>query len=159
MFNDGLSMQATSATEMPELNACRIAIIHTAEQLPFGPFSGGMPGHVSTPSESMLLQQVDGIWSVSEAIRRYALEYGQLRTNFFVHHPWTYLEEKTHALPMRRHNWDKKYIGMINPCKVKGVQILASLAESCPQHDFLVYKSWGFDDMIGAQLEQMQNIT
>jgi hypothetical protein len=159
MFNDGLSMQATSATEMPQLNARRIGIIHTAEQLPFGPFSGGMPGHVSTPRELQLLQQLDGIWSVSEAIRRYALEHGQLATNFFVHHPWTYLDERTHVLPVRQRNWDKTFIGMINPCKVKGVQILATLAESCPLHEFLVYKSWGFDDAIGAQLERMQNIT
>lgn len=159
MFNDGLSMQATSAREMPQLNARRIGIIHTAEQLPFGPFSGGMPGHVSTPSESKLLQQLDGIWSVSEAIQQYALEHGQLDTNFFVHHPWTYLDEKTHTIPTRQYNWDKKFIGMINPCKVKGVQILASLVESCPQHNFLVYKSWGFSDAVGAQLKEMQNIT
>lgn len=158
MFNDGLSMQATSATEMPQLNARRIGIVHTAEQLPFGPFSGGMPGHVSSPSELRLLQQLDGIWSVSEAIQRYALEHGELITSFFVHHPWTYLDEATHALPAHLHNWDKRFVGMINPCKVKGVQILASVAESCPQHDFLVYKSWGFDDRIGAQLDRIQNI-
>ena len=144
---------------MPGLTARRIGIIHTAEQLPFGPFSGGMPGHVSTPRELDLLQQLDGIWSVSSAIQRYALSHGGLETSCFVHHPWTYLDEKTHALPARQHNWDKKYIGMINPCKVKGVQILASLAEKCAQHDFLVYKSWGFDDAVGAQLEAMQNIT
>lgn len=152
-------MQTTSATEMPELNARRIGIIHTAEQLPFGPFSGGMPGHVSTPRELALLQQLDGIWSVSDAIRRYALEHGQLATNFFVHHPWTYLDEKAYALPTRQYNWDKKYICMINPCKVKGVQILASLAEACPQHEFLVYKSWGIDDATETQLERMENIT
>lgn len=152
-------MQATSANEMPGLKARRIAIVHTAEQLPFGPFSGGMPGHVSSPSEAKLLQQVDGIWSVSEGIRRYALEHGQLETNFFVHHPWTYLDEKTHAMPTRRNNWDKKFVGMINPCKVKGVQIFTSLAEMCPQHKFLVYKSWGFDEAIEHQLEQMQNVT
>lgn len=152
-------MQATSASEMPLLNARRVAIIHTAEQLPFGPFSGGMPGHVSTPSESKLLQQLDGVWSVSEAIRRYAFEHGLLDTSFFVHHPWTYLDETTRALPTRLHNWDKKYVGMINPCKVKGVQILASLAESCPQHQFLVYKSWGFDDAIDTLLQRLQNVT
>lgn len=152
-------MQATSALDMPNLNACRIAIIHTAEQLPFGPFSGGMPGHVSSPSEAKLLQKLDGIWSVSEAIRRYALKYGRLTTNFFEHHPWTYLEEKNHTVPGCLHNWDKKFIGMINPCKVKGAHILTDLAEVCPQHEFLVYKSWGFNDDIGDQLTRMKNIT
>lgn len=46
--NDGLSMEATSAREMPNLNVCRIGVIHTAEQLPFGPFAGGMPGDASS---------------------------------------------------------------------------------------------------------------
>jgi hypothetical protein len=157
--NDGLSMQATSAMAMPNIRVCRIGIIHTAEQLPFGPFAGGVPGQVSCLSEHNLLQKLDGVWSVSNAIKQYALAHGQLRTTFFVHHPWTYLEESTHTLPARLHNWDKKFIGMINPCPVKGAKILIDLARLCPQHDFLVYKSWGFDDDIGKQLENLQNVT
>lgn len=158
MFNDGLSMQATSRLEMPELSACRVAVIHTAEQLPFGPFAGGMAGHMSSPTEMTLLQELDGIWSVSEAIKRYASEHGQLATRFFTHHPWTYFDEKTLGLPCRLRNWDKRFVGMINPCKVKGFQILHDLASACPQHDFLDYKSWGFDTTTGAQLERLQNV-
>ncbi|KAM3068412.1 hypothetical protein ACMFMF_009227 [Clarireedia jacksonii] len=158
IFNDGLSMQATSALEMPSLKARRIAVIHTAEQLPFGPFAGGMPGHISSPCESKLLQELDGIWSVSEAIKRYALKHGKLQTNFFVHHPWTYLEERKHKMPVHLQNWDKEFIGMINPCPVKGVQILVGLAKLCPQHKFLVYKSWGFDSKCGQQMKALKNI-
>jgi hypothetical protein len=157
--NDGLSMQATSPIEMPSLSVCRIDVIHTAEQLPFGPFAGGVPGHVSSPSEFDLLQQLDGIWSVSKAINQYALEYGRLQTSFFVHHPWTYLEEKTHKMPVHLHNWDKQFIGMVNPCAVKGAQIFIDLAKSCPQYAFLAYKSWGFDDKIDKQMKGLQNIT
>ncbi|CAN9239385.1 unnamed protein product [Alternaria alternata] len=124
IFNDGLSMQATSALQMPRINARRIAVIHTAEQLPFGPFAGGMPGMLSSPHESKLLQELDGIWSVSEAIKRYAIDHGKLQTSFFVHHPWTYLEERNHELPLRLDNWNKKFIGMINPCPVTGAEIL-----------------------------------
>jgi hypothetical protein len=151
-------MQATLAPKMRNMNICRIAVIHTAEQLPFGPFSGGMPGHVSSPSESKLLQELDGIWSVSNAIKQYALRHGQLQTNFFVHHPWTYLEEKKHEIPVHLHNWDRGFIGMINPCVVKGSQILISLAKSCPQHQFVVYKSWGYEDKIDKQLRDLRNI-
>lgn len=152
-------MQATSALMMPHINACRIAVVHTAEQLPFGPFAGGMPGHVSSPGESKLIKELDGIWSVSNAIKQYALEHGQLQTNFFVHHPWTYLEEKKHEVPVQLYNWNKKFVGMINPCAVKGSHILVDLAKSCPQHDFLVYKSWGFDEKIGKQMIDLKNIT
>ncbi|OWY47417.1 UDP-Glycosyltransferase/glycogen phosphorylase [Alternaria alternata] len=158
IFNDGLSMQATSALQMPRINARRIAVIHTAEQLPFGPFAGGMPGMLSSPHESKLLQELDGIWSVSEAIKRYAIDHGKLQTSFFVHHPWTYLEERNHELPLRLDNWNKKFIGMINPCPVKGAQILVGLAKSCPQHKFLAYKSWGFDDKCGRQMQAQKNI-
>ncbi|KAH6641955.1 hypothetical protein C7974DRAFT_446230 [Boeremia exigua] len=159
IFNDGLSMQATSALELPNLKACRIAVIHTAEQLPFGPFFGGMPGHVSSPCESKLLQELDGVWSVSNAIKTYALTHGRLATKFLVHHPWTYLDERTHGMPIHLHNWNKRFVGMINPCKVKGSQILASLAKMCPQHEFLVYKSWGFDDRVGEELTTLRNLT
>lgn len=152
-------MQATSALEIPSINACRIGIIHTAEQLPFGPFAGGVPGHASSPSELKLYQMLDGIWSVSNAIKQYALKYGQLQTSFFVHHPWTYLEKKTYEMPVHLHNWDKKFICMINPCVVKGSPILINLAKSCPRYDFLVYKSWGFDDKIGKQMRDLQNLT
>jgi hypothetical protein len=152
-------MQATSAIAMPNIQVCRVGVIHTAEQLPFGPFAGGVPGHVSSPSENDLLQKLDGIWSVSNAIKQYALTHGKLQTTFSVHHPWTYLEEKKHKMPVHLHNWDKKFIGMINPCAVKGAQVLVSIAKSCPQYDFLVYKSWGFDNEIGKQLKNLQNMT
>ncbi|KAH7093471.1 hypothetical protein FB567DRAFT_434387 [Paraphoma chrysanthemicola] len=157
--NDGLTLKATSALAIPRIKVCRIGVIHTAEQLPFGPFAGGVPGHVSSAGEFDLLKQLDGIWSVSNAIKQYAFEHGHLETSFFVHHPWTYLEEKTHSLPAHHHNWDKPYIGMINPCAVKGSHILLNLAKSCPQHNFLVYKSWGFSDEIGKQMKDLQNIT
>ncbi|KAH7082826.1 hypothetical protein BKA63DRAFT_138566, partial [Paraphoma chrysanthemicola] len=42
---------------------------------------------------------------------------------------------------------------------VKGSQILINLAKSCPQHNFLVYKSWGFSDAIGKEMNDLQNIT
>jgi hypothetical protein len=152
-------MKATSALELPSMNLCRIGIIHTAEQLPFGPFAGGVPGLLSSPSELELLQRLDGIWSVSNAIKQYALKYGQLQTSFFVHHPWTYLEEKQHQLPVNLHNWNKQFIGMINPCAIKGLPILVNLAKSCPQYNFLVYRSWGYDDKVEKQLEGLENMT
>ncbi|KAG9562350.1 hypothetical protein KCU71_g7633, partial [Aureobasidium melanogenum] len=157
--NDGLSMKATSTSELPDLDICRVAVIHSAEQLPFGPFAGGLPGMASSPGEFDLLRQLDGIWSVSTAIKDYAMKYGQLQSDFFVHHPWTYLEEKTHQMPTQLHNWGKKYVGMINPCAVKGSGILLDLAKACSHLDFLVYKSWGSDEKLEQQLGSLGNMT
>ena len=136
-----------------------MAVVHTAEQLPFGPFAGGVPGHASSPKEHDLLQQLDGIWSVSNAIKRYAMEHGQLESDFFVHHSWTYLEEKKHQMPIQLYNWNKKFVGMINPCAVKGSGILIDVAKACPHLDFLAYKSWGTNADIEKQLECLKNMT
>ncbi|KAF5668278.1 glycosyltransferase family 4 [Fusarium denticulatum] len=157
--NDGLSMKASLAPELAHLTMSRIAVVHTAEQLPFGPFAGGVPGHSSTTREADLLQQLDGIWSVSETIRKYALQHGQLQTRFLVHHPWTYLVGKDHAIPDRAFNWDKKFVGMINPCPVKGASILVDLARKCPQLEFLTFMSWGADDATVKEMEDLSNMT
>ncbi|KAF4501806.1 glycosyltransferase family 4 [Fusarium agapanthi] len=121
----------------------RIAVVHAAEQLPFGPFAGGLPGHSSTTREADLFQQLDGIRSVSETILKYALEHGQLETRFLVLHPWTYLVGKDHAIPDRVFNWDKKFVGMINPCPL----------------EFLTYMSWGADDATVKDMEELSNMT
>jgi hypothetical protein len=152
-------MQVTSAAEMPELNACRVGIIHTAEQFPFGPFVSGRSEQCSSPDEYKLLQELDGIWCVSDALKQYAFKHGRLATNFYVHNPWTYLTEKDHEMPMHYNNWDKEYVAIINPCAVKGIHIFAKLASLCPQHEFLVYKSWGFTKKIQQQLNALQNVT
>ncbi|KLO81405.1 Uncharacterized protein LW93_8114 [Fusarium fujikuroi] len=159
LSNDGLSMKASLAPELAHLTMSRIAVVHTAEQLPFGPFSGGLPGHSSTTQEADLFQQLDGIWSVSETIRKYALEHGQLDTRFLVHHPWTYMVGKDHVIPDQVFNWDKRFVGMINPCPVKGARILVDLARNCPQMEFLTYMSWGADDATVKEIKDLSNMT
>lgn len=152
-------MQASFATDLAYLDMRRIVVVHTAEQLPFGPFAGGMPGHSCTAHEADLLHRLDGIWSVSEVIRKYALDYGQLQTRFLFHHPWTYLVGKGHEVPRHLFNWDKKFVAMINPCAVKGSSVFLSLARACPKLDFLAYLSWGTDDKIVNQMEDLNNLT
>ncbi len=157
LFNDGLMLKATLM--MPSaFDASRILIIHTAEQLPFGPFSGGISGGSCTSRENELMHGVDGIWSVSEAIKKYAKEHGQIETTFLVHHPWTYLDNKTQQLPIRRHNWDKEVIGMVNPCPVKGSSILRDLAKRCPQFKFAAWSSWGTNPKVEGELRQLPNV-
>ncbi|KAF4454637.1 hypothetical protein F53441_2871 [Fusarium austroafricanum] len=157
--NDGLSMQASLASELAHMGMSRIGVVHTAEQLPFGPFAGGVPGHSCTAREADLLQRLDGIWSVSKTIMNYALDHGQLQTRFLVHHPWTYLVGKEREMPNHLFNWDKKFIAMINPCAVKGLSIFVNLARCCPQFDFLTYMSWGTDEGVVKQMEDLPNLT
>ncbi|CAG7561871.1 unnamed protein product [Fusarium equiseti] len=156
--NDGLSMQASFDLDLGDLNMSRIAVIHTAEQLPFGPFAFGIPGQSSTAREVDLLRRMDGVWSVSQTIKDYALEHGQLQSRFLVHHPWTYLVGN-HEMPGDLSNWDKKYIAMVNPCPVKGASIFIDLAKACPQYDFLAFMSWGCNEKVANQIKAQPNIT
>lgn len=150
-------MKATSV--MPSLRqVCRICIVHTAEQLPFGPYAGGISGSAYSAGELKLLLGLDGIWSVSQALKNYARQYGQLNTTFHVHHPWTYLDPKTHGLPMRRRNWDKQVVGIVNPCPVKGSSILQGLAQRCPQFKFAAWASWGLDGKLRKSLTALPNV-
>lgn len=157
--NDGLSIQASFSPELADMAMSRIAVVHTAEQLPFGPFAGGVPGHSSTAREADLLQRLDGIWSVSEIISKYALKHGKLQTQFMVHHPWTYLVGKSHETPNHLSNWNRKFIAMVNPCAVKGSSIFVKLARALPQYSFLAFMSWGTDDKIVKQMEALPNVT
>jgi hypothetical protein len=157
VFNDPLSLKATSVL-LRNQDVCRIFVIHCAEQLPFGPHAGGLAESACSPAEHDLLREVDGIWSVSKAIRDYAFEHGQLNTRFFPHDQWTYLDEKTHRVPEGYNNWDREIVGMINPSLVKGVKLLLLLAKRLPHVRFAVWLSWGFEEEIRNQLEALPNI-
>jgi hypothetical protein len=157
VFNDPLSLKATSV--MPNRQDFRrVFVIHCAEQLPFGPYAGGLAESASSPAEHELLREVDGIWSVSKAMKDYAHDHGQLDATFFPHDPWTYLDEKTHQVPPGYNNWDKKIVGMINPSLVKGVSLLLNLAERLPHMKFAVWLSWAFDVDVRKQLEALPNV-
>lgn len=156
MFNDSLWLKASSTMALPS-DIRRIYIIHAAEQLPFGPFAGGVPGSSCSNQEHALLQNVDGIWAVSMAIQSYAWYYGQLQTTFILHHPWNYLDRSLQA-PRRRRNWDRKFVAMVNPCIVKGGTIFLDLARRCPQYQFLTVSSWGSDRAIFEGLQQLPNV-
>ncbi|KIW11002.1 hypothetical protein PV08_10301 [Exophiala spinifera] len=157
IFNDGLMLKATSI--IPSLrDVSRNLIVHTAEQLPFGPFAGGIPGASYSTGEHKLMRGVDAIWAVSECIRNYAQKHGQIESTFHIHHPWTYLDSKTHALPTRRENWDKTAIGFVNPCPVKGSSIFRDLAKRCPEFKFVALSSWGINPQVEAELREVPNI-
>jgi hypothetical protein len=159
IFNDPLPLKFTSVMALPS-HVRRAFIIHTAEQLPFGPFAGGISGGASSSREHKLLQELDGIWSVSETIQNYAAEHGNLATQFILHHPWNYLDDETHKLPKRRYNWDKEDVLMINFCPLKGSDIVEALARRCPELKFVVVSSWGSKEYPEVQdvLEELPNV-
>jgi hypothetical protein len=137
--------------------ASLVYMIHCAEQLPFGPFAGKLPGSSSSDSEIDLIRMVDGVWSVSKAIQDYTIQYGHLKTTALAHHIWTYLD-KSHQIPPHLNNWDKDIVGMINPSTFKGLNILVGLAKALPQFQFVAWRSWAPDEEGFKELESTKNI-
>jgi len=158
VFNDPLTLKITSV--LPKRDKFkRVAMVHTAEQLPFGPYCNGVPGHCISPkAEDELLREVDGIWVVSKALQDYAKTYGNLDTTFLVHSPLTYLDTKTGGFPSIRNNVNKYEVGMINPCPHKGLSILLALAKRLPDIKFVVWKSWGTGPEVIEKLRSLPNM-
>ncbi len=159
IFNDPITMKATAALIVEEKKFCRINIIHTAEQIPFGPFVAGVDGHCLSPHvENELLRGCDGIWSVSKAVQDYAWTYGKLKTEFLVHTALTYLDNKTRGMPVIRNNIDKDEIGMVNPCPHKGLAIVVALAKKFPNFKFVTWRSWGSRSVHLEELKALPNV-
>jgi hypothetical protein len=158
IFNDAMTMKLTARHPLRKTFK-RVAMIHTAEQLPFGPFCQGIDGHCLSPRiEASMLPKLDGIWAVSRAIQDYAMKYGSLKTTFLVHSTFTYLDLETKKLPRVRHNIDKLAVGMVNPCPHKGEDILLGLAKDLPGTKFIAWVSWGSSEDRLQRLRELPNI-
>ncbi|KAK3381115.1 UDP-Glycosyltransferase/glycogen phosphorylase [Podospora didyma] len=158
VFNDPVTMKAT-LSHLSRHTFKRVAIVHSAEQLPFGPYCARVPGHCLSPkAEDTLLRGVDGIWTVSKALQRYAKEHGNLDTTFLVHSTRTYLDAVTGRMPVCRRNVHKKEVGMVNPCPAKGLTILIALAKELPHINFVVWESWGSKERHLKQLAPLANV-
>lgn len=143
LFNDSLTMKLTAGHALRETFK-RVCIVHSAEQVPFGPYCAGVEGHcISAKVENEMLRKLDGVWSVSKAIQRYAWEHGRLQTKFLAHTPWTFLDVDTGRMPAIRNNVDKEEIGMVNPAPIKGLDIVLGLAAKFPHMKFVTWTSWG----------------
>ncbi|KAK4179113.1 putative glycosyltransferase [Triangularia setosa] len=158
LFNDALTMKLTAGHVLRE-SFKRVCVVHSAEQLPFGPYCAGVEGHcISAKVENEMLRKLDGVWSVSKAIQRYAWEHGRLQTKFLAHTPWTFLDLDTGRMPIIRNNVDKEEIGMVNPAPIKGLDILLGLAAKFPHMKFVTWTSWGSKPRHIERLKAYPNI-
>lgn len=154
-------------------HAYRVEIIHTAEQLPLGPYAGGIPGSAATDAEDALWHGLDGIISVSKTIEKYAAEHCGLMTEMIPNHPWVYKDKDTLRWPRRRENFSKQRVAMINPAWVKGYDIFLEMAkvnherynrsfiereggnhdEHSGVYEYVAYATWGSSKQMEKELE------
>lgn len=146
---------------MPEdfkQKVCRVEIVHTLEQLPAGPYAGGVSGSAQCPAEIEIFKQCDAIVSVSKAMQKYAKEQCDLETTMIPNHAWCYKDRDTSDWPRYRQNFKKQTVVMINPASVKGYKIFLAMAQENaqreaendwdklldrPVYNFVAYTAWG----------------
>ncbi|KAJ3160675.1 hypothetical protein HDU86_000434 [Geranomyces michiganensis] len=132
----------------------RVFIAHDVNSLPFGPFS--VVGDSAMQHDR--LRKVDGLWTVSEAVKAYFVEFGKLDNAKVLHnHPWIFADDPT-KLPYYD-NWDKSHVTLINPGPAKGFTIAHAVARMAPDVNFIVIKSWATQPYVIEQFEQLDNVT
>nr|CAG8514964.1 14493_t:CDS:2 [Entrophospora candida] len=154
IFNDSVALKIAST--LPS-SITRIFICHACEHLSFGPY-GGVPGFGSTcsPVEHKWLKEIEGVWSVSRAVKRYIDIYGEgISSTYLPLHPATYGQP-----PFKRYyNFDAPYVIIINPGAIKGYTIFKEIVEKMRDVQFAAVKSWSVNDYLLNEMKKLDNVT
>lgn len=136
----------------------RVEVIHTLEQLPNGPYAGGVSGGSKTSKELPLWKSLDAVVAVSKCVQEYAKKYNGLEAVMIPNHAWSYKDRNTGDWPRRRSNFAQQTVVMINPAYIKGYEIFLGMARvnqqrkvenswdplmNRPIYNFVAYSSWG----------------
>lgn len=159
IFNDAFANVVTAMLPVSlKSRMARVEVVHTLEQLPVGPFAGGISGGGKSREELPLMKKLDGIVTVSKAVQKYAKLHCDLDTEMIPNHAWSYKDKDTGGWPRYRQNFSKANVVMINPAIVKGFDIFLGMAKensrravekdwssllNKPVHNFIAYTSWG----------------
>ncbi len=109
-----------------------VYLVRATIALPFGP-DGSLPSAFHTEA----LQHADGVVAVSEYVAQYTRQWGGLQA---IHLPISLLEPGDRPDLGR---FDNRFVGMVNPCAVKGISIFLALAERFPGIQFAAVPTWG----------------
>ncbi|MBC9914695.1 non-ribosomal peptide synthetase [Chitinophaga varians] len=124
-----------------------VYLAHTPQMLPFGPQSL-YPGSNRTELISRAVLTVTISRFVADYIRQYS------GREAMVCHPPHYGRGPFHNLGSI-HN---SYVLMVNPCQVKGLEILTGLAAAAPTRTFAVIPGWGTTPRDLRRMEEFPNI-
>ena len=130
----------------------RIFICHAVEHLPFGPYTG-LPGWGSCESslQTSRLGRLDGIVSVSGAVRSYIQEHGKLDSTVLRFPAQVFGEQPFPSFD----NFDNEdsFVVAVNPGIPKGFHIFLELAKSLPDQKFASVEGWATKDELRRDLE------
>jgi glycosyltransferase involved in cell wall biosynthesis len=124
-----------------------VYLVRATIALPFGPDSA-----VPSAFQTEALRQVDGVVAVSEYVACYTRRWGALEA---IHVPISLLDPGEYPDLSR---FDNRFIGMVNPCAVKGISIFLALAERFADAQFAAVPTWGTTSADIAALRKMPNV-
>lgn len=125
-----------------------IYLVHTIQQLPFGPRSF----YPSTAAATKVARSA-GRLSVSRAAQHYLLRWGGLASELY--YPDVYSARPGHVSPFGQ----RKYITMVNASAYKGISIFLAMADSLTDMAFLAIASWGTTPEDLEALAERPNVT
>lgn len=125
-----------------------VLVLHTNLHLPFGKEA---TSHSKTRQQQY--HQCPNILSSTQYTQRYLFNESGIECAYL---PFpVFGEQQFDHLSM----FQQGYIGMINPCAIKGIAIFLTLAQTFPNVNFLAVPTWGATDVEIAELNAFENIT
>ncbi|MEO8658735.1 MAG: alpha/beta fold hydrolase [Bryobacteraceae bacterium] len=124
-----------------------VYLVRATIAAPFGPESSSL-----SEERTIRLRQADGVVGVSQYVADYCCKYGGLDA---IHVPISLLEP---GRPDAVGAFDNRYVLMVNPCSVKGIDILLGLADRMPEVTFGAVPTWGTTARDRESLKRRANI-
>lgn len=124
-----------------------VYLVHTLQQLPFGPRAFYPSG-----TGAAMVRRCAGVVAVSRAAQSYLSAHADLASTLI--HPPVYGPGPFPALG-RAHG----PVLVVNPCLYKGLSIVLSLADACPDVPFQAVPTWGTTGADRAALRGRPNVT
>ncbi|TPX58016.1 hypothetical protein PhCBS80983_g03431 [Powellomyces hirtus] len=153
VMNERGSLKIAMDDKLP-CKCVRVFIAHDVNNLPFGPFSATGP----SKAQHDRLRNVEGLWTVSEAVKAYFTQFGQLHNaKVLPNHPYIFADDPD-SLPFYD-NWSQSHVTLINPGPAKGFLLAHALARLAPDVHFLVIKSWAMQPYVVSQFQHLPNVT
>jgi surfactin synthase thioesterase subunit/glycosyltransferase involved in cell wall biosynthesis len=125
-----------------------VYLVRATIAVPFGPDSA-LPSRARTDA----LAAVDGIVGVSEYVAKYVRDYSGLPA---IHVPISLMESPDTSILGR---FDNRYVSMVNPCAVKGIDIFLSLADRMTHLSFAAVPTWGTTPQDIEALRRRPNVS
>ncbi len=123
-------------------------LVRATIAVPFGPESSSI-----SDERTRRLRQADGVVGVSQYVADYCRKYGDLDA---VHVPISLLDPGRPGLLGRFYN---RYVTIVNPCAVKGIDIMLGLADRMPDVPFAAVPTWGTTSRDLVELRRRPNVT